>query len=92
MRRARAFSFALTLLAGPLCHARDLAVIVNKSNATSKVSAADLELRPDPEVVSPQGVRRAENHVSTHISLPIRESMADGMFSHPILRFLRDLP
>lgn len=43
MRHARAFSLALFLLAGPLCHARDLAVIVNKDNATTKVSAAELE-------------------------------------------------
>ncbi len=43
MRRARAFSLALVLLAGPLCHARDLAVIVNKNNAATKVSAAELE-------------------------------------------------
>lgn len=43
MNKVRAFSFALVLLAGPLCQARDFAVIVNKSNATSTVSAADLE-------------------------------------------------
>jgi ABC-type phosphate transport system substrate-binding protein len=43
MRGTRALSLALVLLAGPLCHARDLAVIVNKNNAATKVSAGELE-------------------------------------------------
>jgi ABC-type phosphate transport system substrate-binding protein len=43
MRHLRAFSLALLFLAGPLCHARDLAVIVNKNNTTTKLSAAELE-------------------------------------------------
>jgi len=34
---------ALVLFAATLCQARDLAIIVNKSNLTSKVTAAELE-------------------------------------------------
>ena len=43
MRRIRGFYLTLVLFTAPLCLARDLAIIVNKSNATSKVTAADLE-------------------------------------------------
>jgi ABC-type phosphate transport system substrate-binding protein len=43
MRQAPAFYLALVVLAAPLCLARDLAIIVNSSNATSKVTAAELE-------------------------------------------------
>ena len=43
MRRIRGVYLALILLAAPLCQARDLAIVVNKSNATSTLSAADLE-------------------------------------------------
>lgn len=42
MKRARA-SIAIVLLAATLCQARDLAVVVNKSNATTSVTGADLE-------------------------------------------------
>jgi ABC-type phosphate transport system substrate-binding protein len=38
-----ALVLALFLLTAPLCMARDLAIVVNKSNATSKVTAAELE-------------------------------------------------
>ena len=43
MHRVRTFSSVLLLLAAPFCFARDLAIIVNKSNPTSKVTAAELE-------------------------------------------------
>jgi ABC-type phosphate transport system substrate-binding protein len=43
MRHIRTLSLAFVLLAAPFCHARDLAVIVNKNNAATKVSAAELE-------------------------------------------------
>lgn len=43
MHRIRVFYLALTLLAAPYCSARDLAIVVNKSNATSNVTAAELE-------------------------------------------------
>ena len=43
MRPIRALYFALVLLAAPFCMARDLAIVVNKSNATSSVTAAELE-------------------------------------------------
>jgi ABC-type phosphate transport system substrate-binding protein len=43
MLRVRAISIALVLFAATLCQARDLAIVVNKSNTTAKVSAADLE-------------------------------------------------
>lgn len=43
MLRVRAISIALVLFASTLCQARDLAIVVNKSNTTAKVSAADLE-------------------------------------------------
>jgi ABC-type phosphate transport system substrate-binding protein len=43
MHRVRAFYLALFLLVAPLCAARDLAIVVNKSNATSSVTAAELE-------------------------------------------------
>lgn len=42
MHRAHSFCFALVLFAAPLCLARDLAVIVNRSNPTSTVTAAEL--------------------------------------------------
>ena len=42
MRRIHAY-LALLLLAAPLCLARDLAVVVNKGNPTSNVTAAELE-------------------------------------------------
>lgn len=48
MDRIRAFYFALVLFtivlsATPLCLARDLAIVVNKSNAISSVTSAELE-------------------------------------------------
>jgi ABC-type phosphate transport system substrate-binding protein len=43
MRQIPAFYLVLMVLATPLCEARDLAVIVNSSNATSKVTATELE-------------------------------------------------
>lgn len=43
MHRVQAFCFALVMLAAPLCQARDLAIIVNKTNSTSSVTAGDLE-------------------------------------------------
>jgi ABC-type phosphate transport system substrate-binding protein len=43
MHRIRAFYLALFLLAATLCPARDLAIVVNKTNAISNVSAAELE-------------------------------------------------
>lgn len=43
MQRARAISIAIVLFAATVCQARDLAIVVNKSNTTAKVSAADLE-------------------------------------------------
>jgi ABC-type phosphate transport system substrate-binding protein len=43
MRQIRAFYVALILLATPFCMAGDLAIVVNKSNAISNVSAAELE-------------------------------------------------
>ena len=43
MHRIRTFCFILTLLAPPLCRARDLAIIVHKANPTSTVTAAELE-------------------------------------------------
>jgi len=43
MHRVRIFCLVLVLFGAPLCLARDLAVIVNNSNATSTVSAAELE-------------------------------------------------
>jgi hypothetical protein len=43
MHWIRTFCFAFTLLAAPLCSARDLAVIVHKANVTSTVTAAELE-------------------------------------------------
>lgn len=43
MHRIRPLSFVLVLLAVPLCMARDLAIVVNKANPTSSVTAVDLE-------------------------------------------------
>ena len=43
MLRTRTLSLALFLFAAQLSFARDLAVIINKANATSTVTAADLE-------------------------------------------------
>lgn len=43
MNKVRACALALVLLGGPLCLARDFAVIVNKNNGTTAVSAAELE-------------------------------------------------
>lgn len=43
MFRSRTVFFALILCAAQLCFARDLAIVVNKSNSTSKISAPDLE-------------------------------------------------
>ena len=43
MQRVRVISIAVVLLAATICQARDLAIVVNKSNATAKVSAAELE-------------------------------------------------
>jgi ABC-type phosphate transport system substrate-binding protein len=43
MRRIRWFYLTLVLLAAPLCLARDLAIVVNKSNSTSKVTALELQ-------------------------------------------------
>jgi ABC-type phosphate transport system substrate-binding protein len=34
---------AIVLLAVPICHARDLALVVNKSNAASNLTAAEVE-------------------------------------------------
>jgi len=42
MHQIRVIYFALVFLAAPLCLARDLAVIVNDSNATSAVTAVEL--------------------------------------------------
>jgi ABC-type phosphate transport system substrate-binding protein len=43
MHRIQAFCFAFVLLSAPLCRARDLAIIVNKTNSTSSLTAAELE-------------------------------------------------
>jgi hypothetical protein len=43
MLRVRTFYIAVFLFSATLCQARDLAVVVNKSNSTSSVSAADLQ-------------------------------------------------
>lgn len=43
MHRVRTSCLALVLFAAPLCLARDLAIIVEKSNATSSVTALELE-------------------------------------------------
>jgi len=43
MHRVRAFSFLFVLLTAPFCLARDLAVVVNKSNPTTSVTTAELE-------------------------------------------------
>lgn len=43
MHRIPAFCFAIMLLAAPLCRARDLAIIVNTTNPTSTLTAAELE-------------------------------------------------
>jgi len=42
MHQIRALYFALVFVAAPLCLARDLAVIVNDSNATSAVTPVEL--------------------------------------------------
>jgi ABC-type phosphate transport system substrate-binding protein len=39
----RTFYIAVVLFSATLCQARDLAVVVNKSNSTTNVSAADLQ-------------------------------------------------
>ena len=43
MHRVRTFCLALVLFAAPLCLARDLAIIVEKSNTTSSVTGVELE-------------------------------------------------
>jgi hypothetical protein len=43
MHRIRTLCYIVTLLAAPLCSARDLAVIVHKANPISTVTAAELE-------------------------------------------------
>ncbi len=43
MYRIRLFSYLFLMLAAPLCQARDLAIIVNKSNSTSSLTAAEAE-------------------------------------------------
>jgi len=43
MHRVRACCIAFVLLAAPLCNARDLAVIANKTNSTTNLTAAELE-------------------------------------------------
>jgi ABC-type phosphate transport system substrate-binding protein len=43
MLRVRTLYVALVLFSAMLCQARDLAVVVNKGNSTSSVSAADLQ-------------------------------------------------
>lgn len=41
--QVRTIYLALFLCAAPFCHARDLAIVVNKSNSASKVNGTDLE-------------------------------------------------
>jgi len=43
MLRTRTLSLALIVFAAQLSFARDLAIVINKANATSTVTAADLE-------------------------------------------------
>lgn len=43
MFRPRTLFFVLILCAAQLCFARDLAIVVNKSNSTSTISVPDLE-------------------------------------------------
>lgn len=43
MLRVQTFYVAVVLFLSTLCQARDLAVVINKSNSTSSVSAADLQ-------------------------------------------------
>jgi ABC-type phosphate transport system substrate-binding protein len=43
MHRSLWAYLAILLLAAPLCHARDLAIVVNKNNAASNLTVADLE-------------------------------------------------
>jgi len=43
MYRARGFYIAFVLCAATLCQARDLAIVVNKSNPASSVTAPELE-------------------------------------------------
>jgi ABC-type phosphate transport system substrate-binding protein len=43
MQMVRVITIAVVLLAATVCQARDLAIVVNKSNVTAKVSAAELE-------------------------------------------------
>jgi hypothetical protein len=43
MLRVRTFYIAVVVFSATLCQARDLAVVVNKSNSTSSVSATDLQ-------------------------------------------------
>src|SRR5215831_2042153 len=55
MHRIAALSLAIVLLAAPLCRARDLAVIVNKTNSTSTLTAAELEKVLKTAAPSPDG-------------------------------------
>ena len=58
MHRVHSLCFALVLFTAPLCMARDLAVIVNRSNPTSTVTAAQLEkLLKTPAQSWPDGKR-----------------------------------
>jgi len=58
MHRVQSLSIAIVLFAAPLCMARDLAVIVNRSNTTSAVTAAQLEkLLKTPAQSWPDGKR-----------------------------------
>jgi ABC-type phosphate transport system substrate-binding protein len=43
MRWVRTFYIAVVLISATFCQARDLAVVVNKSNSTTSLSAADLQ-------------------------------------------------
>jgi hypothetical protein len=43
MLRVRTFYIAFVLFSATLCQARDLAVVVNKGNSTTSVSATDLQ-------------------------------------------------
>jgi len=43
MHRIRLLCFVLIVLAAPFCHARDLAIVVNKTNSASSLTAAELE-------------------------------------------------
>lgn len=43
MSRFHSIAVAIVLLSSALCHARDLAVVVNKTNSASQVTGVDLE-------------------------------------------------